>query len=102
MPSVFLFIILLIYSMMFTFVFPYWKDIWLIYVNCALGFLSIFFWIISMCSDPGCIVKPHDIEFLVSFYNFNYFLSTEINVTCRPSSVMSRLYGNKNPKIKTL
>ena len=73
MPAVFLFIILLVYTIMFTFVFPYWKSVELIFVNCTLGFFSLFFWIISLCSDPGIINKPHDIEFLVSFFLF--FLS---------------------------
>ena len=36
--------------------------------------LSLFFWIISMCSDPGFIIKPHDIEFLVSFFIFMFFI----------------------------
>lgn len=73
MPAVFLFIIFLIYTLMFTLVFPYWKNDWMIYINCAFGLSSLFFWIILMCSDPGFIIKPHDIEFLVSFFYFNVF-----------------------------
>lgn len=70
MPAVFLFIILLIYAIMFIFIFPYWKSDRLVIANCTIGFLTLFFWIISLCTNPGIINKPHDIEFLVSYFYF--------------------------------
>ena len=66
MPIAFLVFFDSIYGLATLFLFPIWKDEWRVYMTNLLGFLTIVFWFRTSFSDPGIILKPREIDFLVS------------------------------------
>lgn len=41
-----------------------WKNKLFVYINLALGVLSIILWLFTQFSDPGFIQKPKEMDFL--------------------------------------
>ena len=74
MPFAFLTFFNLIFLILFLFLFPRWTNKWSVYLITGSGLITMVFWFSTQFSNPGFIVKPKEVDFLVSklvFYCFS-------------------------------
>ena len=64
MASYFLMLNASVYILQALFLYPVWISNSFVEVDIVLGFLTLFFWIVLIFSEPGFIKKPNNIEFL--------------------------------------
>ena len=68
MPIAFLVFFDSIYGLALLFLFPIWQDEQRVYLTSFLGFMTIVFWFLTSFSNPGVIMKPREMDFLVSLF----------------------------------
>ena len=56
------------YALIFVFIFPLWENLYEVYMVVATCLLSIMFWLISGCMNPGIVTKHPAYDLLVSRY----------------------------------
>jgi hypothetical protein len=67
MPLIFIFIFGLVYTILIMILYPLWNSNLLVNISLSLGFFTFIFWLKVQYTEPGFMIMPSDVSFLVSF-----------------------------------
>ena len=63
-PAAYIVAFAVVNAVLVLFMYPVWREIWLVYTNVGLSLANLLFWIRAVCSNPGYIKRPKDMDFL--------------------------------------